>query len=203
MRKIVFLVSLLFISYSSYSQRDLVEQEKRLKFGFNLGVNQSNVFTKHDLNEEVSLENNIGFRLGVLADYKINKFMSISPKAELSFNNSYVNFENTDNSRYEVLPLSLEFMPHFVFTKEGQHLNPYLLIGPNFRLPLNNNSSDPSVYSSSYDIAIDVGIGLEKPLNYFNLGAELRYSYGLMNVNQNPMIQSIYFHNVALVLSFL
>lgn len=199
----MYLFSVLFISSLAFSQNEEQNQEKRLKFGFNLGVNQSNLMSKHDLGEGVSLENNIGFRLGVLADLKINKFLSFSPKAELSFNDSYVRFEDFPEESYEVFPISLEIMPHFVFKKEGNKLNPYFLVGPNIKIPLQRKINDPTVYSTSFDFAIDVGIGFEKPLDYFNLGAELRYSYGLMNVNQYPVFRSLYFHNVALVFSFL
>ena len=78
------------------------------------------------LPSNATLSNNLGFRLGILADYKIYKSLSISPKAELSFNNGKINFINIDgsNTEYEIMPISLDFMAHFIFKKNNSKLSP-------------------------------------------------------------------------------
>ena len=62
-------------------------------------------------NSNVSFSNDLGFRLGVLADYTVSKNFSISPKAELSLNNSTINLTQDDGSvsEFDVMPISLEF----------------------------------------------------------------------------------------------
>ena len=75
MKKVVFVVGLLISSFAVFSQSYSNTIEKRLKYGFNLVINQSNVLDNRKLPSNASLSNNLGFRLGILADYKISKFL--------------------------------------------------------------------------------------------------------------------------------
>ena len=205
MKKVVFIVGLLISSFAVFSQSDSNTIEKRLKYGFNLGINQSNVLDNGKLPSNASLSNNLGFRLGILADYKISKFLSVSPKAEVSFNNSEVNFINIDGSKteYEIMPISLDFMTHFIFKRNNEKLSPYFFFGPNVKIPISEKNDNSMTYSTKSDFAIDFGIGVDKPFTNFHFSPELRYSFGLLNINQNPSIQSLYFHNISLVFNFL
>ncbi|MBU2020375.1 MAG: PorT family protein [Bacteroidetes bacterium] len=205
MKKFVFVLGLLFSPFVVYTQSVTNNIEKPLKFGFNLGINQSNVLDNGNLPNNASLSNNLGFRLGILADYKVAKIFLISPKAELSYNNCQIDFTNSDGSKsqYEVMPKSLDLMSHFVFKKNNEKSSPYFLFGPNVKIPISKRPKDQSSYSTSADFAIDFGIGIERAFANFNFSPELRYSFGLRNVNQNPMIQSLKFHNISLVLNFI
>lgn len=205
MKKVILVVGLLISSFAVFSQSDSNTIEKRLKYGFNLGINQSNVLDNGKLPSNASLSNNLGFRLGILADYKISKFLSVSPKAEVSFNNSEVSFTNIDDSKteYEIMPISLDFMTHFIFKRNNEKLSPYFFFGPNVKIPIAEKNDNSTTYSTKSDFAIDFGIGVDKPFTHFHFSPELRYSFGLLNINQNPSIQSLYFHNISLVFNFL
>lgn len=205
MKKVVFVVGLLISSFAVFSQSDSNTLEKRLKYGFNLGMNQSNVLDNGKLPSNASLSNNLGFRLGILADYKISKFLSISPKAEMSFNNGEVNFTNIDDTKteYEIMPISLDLMTHFTFKKNNEKLSPYFFFGPNVKIPISEKNDNSTTFSTKPDFAIDFGIGVDRPFTHFHFSPELRYSFGLLNINQNPSIQSLYFHNISLVFNFL
>ncbi|MBN2728571.1 MAG: PorT family protein [Bacteroidales bacterium] len=205
MKKIVFVIILIVSSLTLFSQSEGTANEKRMKYGFNLGINYSNVLENETLPSNASLSNNFGFRLGILADYKISNFLSISPKAEMSFNNSKVIFNNIDGTQteYEVMPIDLDFMAHFVFKKNNENVSPYFFFGPNVKIPASKKPDNTSSFSTNFDFAIDFGIGLNKQFTYFNFSPELRYSYGLLNVNQHPSIQSLYFHNISLVFNFI
>jgi len=119
MKKVIFVTGLFISSLTVFSQSEGSVNEKRMKCGFSLGINHSNLLDNEMLSSNASLSNNLGFRLGILSDYKISKFLSISPKAEMSFNNSEVNFNNIDGSQteYEIMPISLDLMAHFIFKK--------------------------------------------------------------------------------------
>tara|TARA_B110000967_G_C18646003_1_gene440910 strand:+ start:156 stop:527 length:372 start_codon:yes stop_codon:yes gene_type:complete len=119
MKKVIFVTGLFISSLTVFSQSESSVNEKRMKYGFSLGINHSNLLDNEMLSSNASLSNNLGFRLGILSDYKISKFLSISPKAEMSFNNSEVNFNNIDGSQteYEIMPISLDLMAHFIFKK--------------------------------------------------------------------------------------
>lgn len=204
MKKVIFVTGLLISSLTVFSQSESTV-DKRMKYGFNLGINYSNLLDNEMLSSNASLSNNLGFRLGILADYKISKFLSISPKAEMSFNNGVINFNNIDGSQteYEIMPISLDFMAHFIFKKNNSKLSPYLFFGPNFKIPISKKTDNTTAYSTNSDFAIDFGIGLDKSFTHFNFSPELRYSFGIMNINQHPSLQSLNFHNISLVFNFL
>jgi hypothetical protein len=176
---------------------------KRFHVGFNLGVNYSNllVTAKPDYAE---VSNKIGARLGVLADFRLNKIISWSPKAELVFNDNKIRFQPTEDISYtyKVMPMSLEIMNHFVFKDAKRKVSPYFYFGPNVRIPLQKRITDTSQFRTNPDFAIDFGIGLEKPFNSFRIAPELRYSMGLRNVNGSAMIKSVKFHTVSLIFNF-
>lgn len=204
MKKVIFVTGLFISSLTVFSQSESSVNEKRMKYGFSLGINHSNLLDNEMLSSNASLSNNLGFRLGILSDYKISKFLSISPKAEMSFNNSEVNFNNIDGSQteYEIMPISLDLMAHFIFKKNNEKLSPYFFFGPNVKIPVSKKNDNTTAYSTNYDFAIDFGIGIDKPFTYFNFSPELRYSFGLLNVNQHPSIQSLKFHNISFVFNF-
>ncbi|MGM0479945.1 MAG: outer membrane beta-barrel protein [Bacteroidota bacterium] len=202
MKKISFVLVLLACSLVVKAQSDNAVNEKRLKFGFNLGVNHSILYAPDELPGFASISNDLGVRLGVLADYQLFEFLSISPKAELSFNNNELNLTFGDNAQYsyEVLPIGLEFMTHFIFKKKNERLSPYLYFGPNLKIPIADKSID---YYGHPDLAIDLGIGFEKAFTQFNFSPELRYSYGFTNVSMTPTIRSMKFHSVSLIFNFM
>jgi hypothetical protein len=202
MKNIIVILGLLISSLTVFSQSNNTVDEKRLKLGFNLGVNHSILFSPDELPSFASISNDLGVRLGVLADYQLFKFLSISPKAELSFNNNELNLTFNDDAqyRYQVLPISLEFMTHFIFKKKNEKVSPYFYFGPNLKIPISDKSvnyPEPSVF------AIDVGIGLEKAFEHFNFSPELRYSYGLTDVIITPTIRPLRFHSVSLIFNFM
>lgn len=204
MIKSILVTGFLICTFAVFGQSE-ISDNNRVKLGFNLGINQSNSQDNQMLPSNATLSNNLGFRLGVLADFPINKFLSISPKTELSFNNSKVNFTNIDgsNTEYEIMPISLDLMAHFVFKKQNEKWSPYFFLGPNFKIPVSEKSDNPTSFSTNSDFAIDFGIGLNRAFTHFHLAPELRYSYGLLNVNQNPSIQQLNFHNISLVFNIL
>lgn len=178
-------------------------EPKRTQFGFNLGLNYSNLIDNPVLTESAFISNGLGIRLGLLADIRLTNWLYTSPKAEMAFNNSKVVFNQNDGSQsvYDVFPVSLEFMNHFTLKNARMKHKPYFYAGPNFRLSLDKPDT-PIEFATRPDLAIDFGIGIDTQIKYFNFAPELRYSFGLLNVNSNPQIQSLNFHNISLVLNF-
>ena len=78
MKKVIFVIGLFVSSSSLFSQSENTLNEKQIKYGFNLGINHSNLINNATLPSNATLSNNLGFRLGILADYKIYKSLSIS-----------------------------------------------------------------------------------------------------------------------------
>ena len=107
-------------------------------YGFSLGLNYSNVLVDPQLLSHDVISNGVGFRVGLLAAYELNEVISISPKAELSFNNGSVDVAQNDGSitPYKVMPVNMDVITHFIFKKPGEACSPYLLIGPKLAVPL-------------------------------------------------------------------
>ena len=153
--------------------------------------------------DESSISNGTGFRLGILMNYKLDENFFILPKAELSFNNNEINLSNSNE-----LPIyqkfyktDIELMTHFILKRNSSKLNPYLLAGPNVRIPIVAKDDKATDLNTSMDVALDVGIGFEKKLPFFNIMPEIRLTTGFSNVN-NSVGPKVYFNNITLVLNF-
>jgi hypothetical protein len=204
MKKLGLTVALAFYTFIIFAQTESKDIDNRLRFGFNLGANYSFLQSKEALPDNSEIYNGIGAKLGVFMDYSISRKFSFSPKTELAFNKSGIETSNSESlkSTYKIFPVSLDIMTHFVYKIGTGKTIPYLLAGPDFRLPLKNNSKSSADFNNKPDIAIDLGIGLENGLKYFIFAPEIRYSLGLLNVNENPAFQTLNYHNVSLVLNF-
>lgn len=195
--KNVVVVFIVLLASTVYSQ-----ENKRVNFGFNLGVNYSNLIGLSQ-SENASSVNKAGIRLGILADINLIGPLYVAPKAELSFNDSRVDFYNSNFDDYQVYATTLDFMTHFILKKKNDKRSPYVFIGPNVKLPISSNQGSTTVYKQNSDFAIDFGIGLENSFKVFNFSPELRYSMGLLNVNTYPVLEeNVNFHNISLVLNF-
>jgi hypothetical protein len=173
------------------------------QFGFSIGVQHSNILHAPDDPDVATVDNNLGLRLGILADVPVGNWMAFVPKAELSFNNGSVLLTGNDGNvnPYDIMVIAVELAPHVVFRPKGKRTTPYFLLGPNVRIPFHGDFSSTS-FQTSGDVALDLGIGLEQLFRRLSLAPELRYSVGFMNINQQLQLQSVRFHNVALVLQF-
>ena len=202
MKNVVLLTVMLLLSIIGFSQTEN-SITKKVKFGFNIGANYSNLQSKKILPSNAKISNGVGFKIGVFYDYHLSNNFLISPKSELSFNNSNVIFSNTDNSEttYDIFPTSLDIMTHLVYKIGDSKMIPYFLIGPNLKCPISKKSDSTSDFKTNPDFAIDFGIGFENKTKHFIFAPELRYSLGLLNVNENPALQILNYHNISLVLS--
>lgn len=200
MKKVVVFVSMLCLSFIGFSQSES-KPDRKTSFGFNLGTNYSNLSTKETLPGYASISNGVGASLGIFMDYSISRQILFSPKIELAYNNGSVEFSD-ENDKYKIFPISLDIMAHMKYKVGGVKIIPYILAGPNFKLPLFNKPKNSSDFDTNPDFAIDFGVGFEKKNQYFILAPELRYSIGLLNVNQNPVLKSLNFNKISLILNF-
>lgn len=204
MKSTYLLIAMLILSFIGVSQSEEISHTSKFRFGFNIATNFSILQSRETIPETVELYNTFGASLGVLMDYTISQKLSILPSAEMSFHNSSVEITYTDQFTYtyEILPISLNLMTHVAY-KIGKGENvPYVFIGPNFKIPVSKKPEISTDYYSSHDFAIDFGIGLENKNRFFIFAPELKYSLGLININQNPSIRSLYFHTLSLHLNF-
>lgn len=171
--------------------------KKRFTTGFNFGVNHANVLLD-DFSNGGSVQNGLGFRLGVISSFAFSERISLDPKAELSFNSSTF-WDGTQS--FAINPVDLEFITHLKVKTKKRGFSPYFIAGPNVKVGLNRN--DQLTLPTRQDVALDLGIGLDVPLGKkVRVSPELRYSIGLINLTETTTISNLKFHNISLLLNF-
>jgi hypothetical protein len=207
MKKVVALLLVVAISNSCFAQEEQKESKiQPIQFGFSMGVNYSNVIIPMSpIPNGGSLENGLGFQMGILMDAPLSHRVSIVPRAELTFRAGQINFED-DPGQIEsigVMSTTIDAIAHFNFKISDKPLSPYIVVGPAFSYELSDaDPKSPTDFPSSPNLAIDMGFGFNKTMTHFGLAPELRYSFGMFNVNNNPVMTSVYAHSVTLAVSF-
>ncbi|MDG1332711.1 MAG: outer membrane beta-barrel protein [Crocinitomicaceae bacterium] len=193
MKRVSLIIAAFLISGIASAQDS---DKKRFTTGFNLGVNHANVLLQDNSNG--SIENGLGFRMGLVSSLALGQRFSIDPKAELSFNTSTF-WDGTQE--FAINPVDLEFMTHLKVKRKKRGLSLYAIAGPNVKIPLGRN--DALTLPTRQDVALDLGIGLDVPLGKkIRISPELRYSIGLMNITESSQISDLKFHNISLLLNF-
>ncbi|HBS86386.1 MAG: hypothetical protein A2W91_19420 [Bacteroidetes bacterium GWF2_38_335] len=168
--------------------------------GFWLGTNYTILQSKMGEPTGIDFDNGFSFTLGLLADFRLGKHFSLSPKAGLAFYDADVykvsNFEATLLG--EAFPMAIEFACHFNFRSSEKENNFYFVAGPSYRKNLENNS----IAFENHDFTIDFGIGMERKNQDFIFSPELKYSVGLRDINRSFQLNDLYFNTVSLILGF-
>lgn len=198
-----FICACLFLlgSVVAFSQSEI--GEKKSTYGIYMGLNHSDLTVK-ELPTNAVILTGLGFQLGILADFHYKNWLSFSPKAELSFNTANIDIANsTTTETYQVMPVNVGLIGHLKFKIPNNRLEPYVYVGPHYRLSLTQNTGSSSEFPTESGLSFDIGIGTTKVLERFAFAPELRYSHGLGNVNGNPLIQNTTYHNLSLIFNFL
>jgi hypothetical protein len=204
MEKLILVVMLILCSFVGNSKSNQEQVDKKLVYGFSLGANYMQLKPFDAMPDNAEINTGFGFKTGILIDYAFAKHFAFSPKVELSFNSTNVDQTYSGNlhKEYQVLPIGLELMPHFVYKIGSGKSIPYVLFGPNLKIPLNKVDDPSDGYSTKVDCALDFGFGLDNKLMFFNIAPEIRYSLGLFNVNGNPTLPPFKSNSISLVLIF-
>lgn len=204
MRTIVWIVLPFLFAGSVYGQEPEAPTEKRFKMGFGAGLNYSMAnYSAESLSG--SAANGLGVRVGVLGEYRLAPMWYVSPRAELSFHNTEIGFGSPEDGggKYEVMPVSTDIATYVIFKSRPEHSSrPYALLGPSIQIPLPDRNAPSDFFATGPNLSLDLGIGCDVSTKHFDFAPELRYSFGLLDVNQNPAFQSVYFHNISFVINF-
>lgn len=199
----MFRISLILITLMSspsiFAQESEPFTKSRPSFGFNLGLNYSNLYNRND-NSQFEIQNAPGFRLGLISDFPFADRWSIAPKAELSFNYGSI-LEN--NVNYRVDPFNMDFMAHvkYKLNQFDNNLGAYCYLGPNMRLPFSGDSNINS-YDTRAAFGFDFGFGVDMHLQHFTISPEIRFTGGLTDIRTNPSGNMLRGSNAAFVLNF-
>ncbi|MDB4534081.1 hypothetical protein N9242_04345 [Vicingaceae bacterium] len=203
MKKVAVTLMLSGLTLLGFSQSEAIQKDRKSQFGFSIGGFQTLIGPKDTKDDNIEIKNSSGFRLGILMNHKLGKKLSISPKAELGFSSSSINYiqEPGISVSKPLYNTHLEFMSHFVWSSIDLKPNLYVLAGPSIRIPL--IKEDEVSITNNYDAGIDVGIGLNKAFTHFNVMPELRLSAGFMNVFENSTLPKTRYSSISLILNFM
>lgn len=131
---------------------------------------------------------NPGFSVGVLADQRLSKHLSLRLAPTMHFGAKHLVFRHLNRTDAEgrVVELSqdmkntyLAFPINLKFAAERfNNYRPYLTAGVNPMLNLTSKSQD-YVQLKRFDTMLEIGLGCDFYLPFFKLIPELKFSYGL------------------------
>ena len=175
-----------------------------LTYGISIGTNYSFLSQENVTAIDDDIRNGMGLNFGIFAECPFTGWLSFTPRAGVSFNNSKIIHSGSSNEEltYGFMPITAEIRGHFVFRTKGNKLAPYAFFGPNFRVPLNNKFDGAEEFSNKTSFAIDLGIGIDKALSNMSIAPELRYSFGFTDVNDKNRFDTAYMHTVSLLVNF-
>jgi hypothetical protein len=200
MKSFLLITIISVVSYFSFSQETKV---KKLGYGFFFEGNRS--FMEVKTGNEVALKPTFGGGFGILTDYDLTKNFTVVTKLGLSFSNTAINLIFGDDvaQKYKIYPQNIDVRLQANYALGKKTNRPYIFVGPSLMIPLLDRTKSTLMYSSgNTNASIDIGLGFDKDFEIFHFLPEIRYSYGLINVNATPVLRSLFVHRLTLTLNF-
>jgi len=200
MKSFLLITIISLVSYFSFSQESKVK-----KFGYGFFFEGNRSFLKVNTGNEVVSKPTFGGGLGILADYDLTKNFTVVTKLGLSFSNTAFDLVSGDAivHEFEIYPKNIDIRLQANYALGKKTNRPYIFIGPSLMIPLVDKTKPTWMYESgNTNASIDFGLGFDKDFEIFHFLPEIRYSYGLINVNATPILRSLYVHRLTLTLNF-
>ncbi len=180
--------------------RNLQEHDQKpYNFGFSLGLNTINFALTpiEGLQDEYKLEytlpqQDFGFHIGIVSNLKLNRYMDLRFIPAISFGDRYIEyyeglFEDGPTKRQDLETTVMEFPLHLKY-KSARMMNTrvYVIAGGKYTHDL--ASIELGVGDEIYarvarnDIHYELGAGYEYYFHYFKFSAEIKASFGILNL---------------------
>ncbi|MFY0629770.1 MAG: PorT family protein [Flavobacteriaceae bacterium] len=199
MKKIlIILIALLYVIPASsqiFKKRDRRNvdnlptfDEPKLHYGFYLGLNRNdfkvNLKPSNFPNASIEVKPTAGFNVGMIADYRLHKNISLRFEPGLVSNSKTIYFNHLSNARDSVreigstylhLPLVLKFS-----TDRLNNVRPYVLAGVSYdhNFSSNQDNSDDNLSGEfrmkKTNFMYEVGVGIDIYLYYFKFSPSIR-----------------------------
>jgi Outer membrane protein beta-barrel domain len=225
-RKIIFISLILIIPFAGFSQfRYTPNQEdhddKPIRFGINLGYNQSHFNFSHskqfltqlasnDSILDIESVNSVGLNLAWLVNFNLSPHFNIRTfPIDLTFAERVFEYTLTmpiadegetkvTDKRIQSIVLSLPVQLQFCSDRIG-NLKVYTIAGGRIDYDLTSNSGDvnsgATVTLKKVNYSIEGGIGFHLYFTYFVLSPELKLGWGLTNL-QDPQANTKYSNTI-------
>ena len=196
-------LSLFFLSLSIYSQKNNAKisnlqnfDQKKLHFGYYVGVNNYNYKLDYILNPEKKtlISDQTGINVGLIGDLKLKKNLNLRFEPGLYTNKSDIVFYDRQNfsknsdtlrsikSTYIHLPLLIKYS-----AKRYNNLKPYVLAGLSTSFNLSSNQNSPEDNNNDVfrlktnTFYYELGFGIDFYLQYFKFSPSIRGVFSLKN----------------------
>ena len=190
------------VSYAQNNPTDnLINYDNQwIHYGFMMGVHSSKYVIKHseaftspalDTLHSIVPGNLGGFKLMFVIDMKITDYLSFRMHPGASFYEYDLTYRFTDRSVIRELKsptmVELPLLLKYKSVRRG-NIAMYTVFGIKPSLEASGKGDEldieENLKTKNWDLAIDVGVGLDIFYPYFKFSPEIRYSYGLRNMLQ-------------------
>lgn len=208
-RKIVLTSLLIFgLVQSSVAQNNpsdnlLNYEDQWIHYGFLIGVHSSKYVIRHsdfftspamDTVHSIVPGNLAGFKLGFVINMKVSQYLDFRILPTVGFYENDLSYRFTNGiTQRELKDATMVELPLLLKYKSARRGNiaMYMVFGVNPSLEASGKGDEQDVTQKlelrNWNIAIDVGVGLDIFYPFFKFSPEIRYSYGLRNMlTDNP-----------------
>ncbi len=191
------------ISATFFAQRERVENlptfdKRKIHYGFYLGMNQNdfklNLRNSDVFDADITVEPTYGFNVGLIAELRLHKNLSIRLEPGLVSNSKNIIFKhlnstgNPQDSIREIGSTYLHFPVVFKFsTDRYKNIRPYLLAGVSYDHNFSSNEANQDDNSSGQfrmttsNFMYEAGIGIDIYLSYFKFSPSIRGVFAINN----------------------
>lgn len=194
---------LLLVSATFFAQRERVENlptfdDRKIHYGFYLGINQNdfklNIKNSNVFDADYTVEPTYGFNVGLIAELRLHKNLSIRLEPGLVSNSKNIIFNhlktasNPRDSIREVGSTYLHFPLVFKFsTDRYKNIRPYLLAGVSYDYNFSSNEKTQDDNSAGQfrmttsNFMYEVGMGIDIYLAFFKFSPSIRGVFAINN----------------------
>ncbi len=211
MRRILYILLLLCPYITLVAQERKLQNKpyidyRRLHYGFFVGIHMqdleiaNNGFVTENGEQWYADVNaySPGFSVGVLADLRINSYLSVRAVPSLLFGDKKVLFRelksgNTERQQIKSTYLSLPLEAK-ITAERFNNYRPYVITGINPMIDL-TVKKQKQLLVKKFDCMFEVGLGCDFYLPFFKLNPELKFCFSILDVlekNRNDLLDENY-----------
>ncbi|NQZ78264.1 MAG: PorT family protein [Ekhidna sp.] len=203
-RKVILAFTLFIgLSFSTKAQNNPTDNlihfdDQWIHYGFAIGVHSSKYMIRYsdafvspamDTVHSIIPGNLGGFKLGFVINMKLAQYLDFRIMPTVGFYENDLSYRFTDGvTQRELKDATMVELPLLLKYRSARrgNLAMYMLAGINPSLEASGKGDEQDVAERlelrNWNLAIDVGVGLDMYFAYFKFSPEIRYSYGLRNM---------------------
>jgi hypothetical protein len=199
-KKVLLFGFFISICATIFAQRERVENlptfdNRKIHYGFYLGVNQNdfklNLKNSTIFDADITVEPSAGFNVGLIADFRLHKNLSLRLEPGLASNSKKIFFNHINNDRDSVREIGSTYLHVPVILKFStdryKNIRPYLLAGVSYDYNFSSNEANQDDNSAgqfrmqTHNFMYEVGMGIDIYLYFFKFSPSIRGVFAINN----------------------